>query len=388
MRSKRLSTLGDIMEFIESSDVSSVLSELVGMPSYESEDAVVEYISKRARNCNATYEITNVAPGRDNIMLTIANGTGKSLIFNTHMDTVPPSAIGEWKTDPFKLTSESGLLYGLGSCDAKGSLSAMLVAFETLAKNPHLINGKLMLQAVCCEETQARGTLKEVSRGVSADAVIIGEPTGLLPMIGHKGGLSLKMTTFGKPVHASIPQEGENAISKMANIICKLDTLSKEINKRYNELVGNASMAVTTIQCGIATNVIPDRCVATIDRRLIPGETVDSAITEIISVTGDDLSIEKIIGIEPCIISPEETIVKVAQDSIYQVTGEIRRPSGFKACCDMWCFVQKLHIPTLILGPGDLTQAHKANESIPISELYDAAKIYACIALNWFSNSP
>lgn len=377
--------LCNITEAIESSDVLCVLSDLVSMPSYESEDAIVEYISKRARDCHANYEITNVAPGRDNITLTVSNGTGKSLIFNTHMDTIPPSAISEWKTDPFKLESSSDMLYGLGSCDAKSSLSAMLVAFEALARNLHLINGRLTLQAVCCEETQARGTLKEVERGVSADAVIIGEPTNLFPMIGHKGGLSLKITTLGKSSHASIPQRGENAISKMANVICKLDELSKEINKRYDELLGNASLTVTTIHGGQATNVVPDRCVATIDRRLITGETVNSAIAEIMSITEGDTLIETMIGVDPCVISPEEPILKVVQDSIYQVTGEIREPSGFKACCDMWCFVQKLHVPTLILGPGELSQAHKANESVSMKQVCDAAKIYACIALNWLN---
>jgi acetylornithine deacetylase/succinyl-diaminopimelate desuccinylase-like protein len=131
--------------------------------------------------------------------------------------------------------------------------------------------------------------------------------------------------------------------------------------------------------------------VITIDRRLIPGETLKEAFDEI-SVTIDKekkanpslvASIEEKIGISPCSISPEESIVNTVKDSIYQVIKKNREVTGFGACCDMWCLVEKANIPTVILGPGKLSMAHKVNESISLNELYDAVKIYTTIALNW-----
>ena len=103
-------------------------------------------------------------------------------------------------------------------------------------------------------------------------------------MIGHKGGLRLYVTVFGKAAHGSAPQEGLNAISKMAQIMQVLDVLAEDIFQRRDPLFGNASLAISQINGGKAPNVIPDKCTVTLDRRLIPGETVDEAIKEISAV--------------------------------------------------------------------------------------------------------
>ncbi len=267
----------------------------------------------------------------------------------------------------------------------------MLNAFEALARNISLLNGRLILQAVCCEESRARGTLAAVERGIVADAAIIGEPTSLIPRIGHKGGLGVKVTVFGKAAHGSSPKEGINAISKMSGLIRSLDALAEEISARRDPLFGSPSLAITQISGGQAPNVIPDRCSINLDRRLIPGETVKEALDEISAVVDKKkdadgsliVSVEKAIGIEPCSISPDEPIVEVVKDSIAQVKGTKQEIAGFPACCDMWCLVRGANIPTVILGPGKLSMAHKANEYISIDDLYEAARIYAAIAMNW-----
>jgi acetylornithine deacetylase/succinyl-diaminopimelate desuccinylase family protein len=379
-----------IFDEIDKIDVPEILSNLVSIPSYESEQDVVEYIEQRLRKLGVAYKFTEVVPNRQNIIASIGDGE-KSLIFNSHTDTVSPGNIENWDQSPYKLTRKGDELFGLGSCDAKGSLVAMLVAFEILASKPSLLRGRLILQAVCCEETRGRGTLAETSKGIKADAAIIGEPTELIPMIGHKGGLGVEVTVFGKPAHASSPEEGINAISNMARVIKSLDKLSEDISKRRDHLIGKASLAITQINGGRATNVIPDQCVITIDRRLIPGETLNDALDEISATINNEkkanpslvVSIEEKIGINPCSISPEESIVKTVKDSIYQVTKKNQEVTGFNACCDMWCLVEKANIPTVILGPGKLSMAHKVNESVSINELYEAVKIYTTIALNW-----
>jgi acetylornithine deacetylase/succinyl-diaminopimelate desuccinylase family protein len=375
---------------IDKINITEILSDMVSIPSYENEQGVVRYIEQRLKKLDVKLEFTEVAPDRPNLVASIGNGE-KSLIFNSHTDTVSPGNIENWAKSPFKLTRKGNELFGLGSCDAKGSLVSMLVAFEVFARKPSLLNGRLILQAVCCEETRGRGTLAETTKGIKADAAIIGEPTELVPMIGHKGGLGVEVTVFGKPAHASSPEEGINAISNMAKVIQALDNLAEDISQRCDPLIGKASLAVTQINGGRATNVIPDQCAITIDRRLIPGETLEDALNEISAVIDNEkkanpslvVSIEEKIGIAPCRISPEEPIVRMVKDSIYQVTGIHQEVTGFSACCDMWCLVEKANIPTVILGPGKLSMAHKVNESISVNELYDAAKIYTAIALNW-----
>lgn len=378
-----------LFDEIDKIGILEILSDLVSIPSYENEQGVVEYIEQRLKKLNVEPEFTEVTYGRQNLIASIGKGE-KSLIFNSHTDTISPGNIENWTKSPFKLTRKGDKLFGLGSCDAKGSLASMLIAFEVLARKPSLLKGRLILQAVCCEETRGRGTLAETSKGIKADVAIIGEPTQLIPMIGHKGGLGLEVTVFGKPAHASSPEEGINAISSMARVIQSLDTLAEDISQRCDPLIGKASLAITQINGGRATNVIPDQCVITIDRRLVPGETLKNALGEISAIIDNEkkanpslvVSIEEKIGIDPCRISPEEPIINVVKDSIYQVTGKHQNVTGFNACCDMWCLV-KANIPTVILGPGNLLMAHKVDECISINELYDAVKIYAAIALNW-----
>jgi acetylornithine deacetylase/succinyl-diaminopimelate desuccinylase family protein len=379
-----------VREKIDEMEIPKLLSDLINVPSYDSEQRVVEYIAGRLQKIGVEYEITQVAPARQNLIASTGEGE-KTLIFNTHTDTVPPGNMENWKYPPLKLTRDGKDLFGLGSCDAKGSLASMLAAFEALACDASSLNGRVILQAVCCEETRARGTLAEVRRGVSADAAIVGEPTELIPRLGHKGGLGLEITVFGKAAHGSAPQEGINAISGMAGLMRSLDALAEDISKRNDPMFGSPSLAVTTISGGQATNVIPDKCTITLDRRLIPGETVKHALNEVSAVVDKEksssplmASIKKTIGIEPCKISLEESIAKVVKDSIAQVRGIDQEFSGFTACCDMWCLTQGAGIPAVILGPGKLSMAHKANEYVSLDELYLAAKIYAAIALNWF----
>ena len=380
----------DILNEIDKMNIPGLLSDLVSIPSYNSEQCVVEYIVRRFENVCIKYEFTEVAPARQNLTASIGAG-GKTLIFNTHTDTVPPGNMENWRKPPLKLTRDGKNLFGLGSCDAKGSLASMLTAFEVLARNVSFLNGRLILQAVCCEETRAKGTLAEVKRGINADAAIIGEPTGLVPMIGHKGGLGLEISVFGKAAHGSSPQDGVNAISKMAGVIQALDVLAEDISTRDDPLFGAPSLAITQILGGQAPNVIPDSCTITLDRRLVPGDTLRVALDEILAVLDRERSIDnslkfsvkETIGIEPCNISPEEPIAKTVKNSIFQIKGEKQDFSGFPATCDMWCLMEKANIPTMILGPGKLSMAHKANESITIDDLYEAAKIYAAIALNW-----
>jgi acetylornithine deacetylase/succinyl-diaminopimelate desuccinylase family protein len=379
-----------VRDKIDEIEILKLLSDLVSIPSYDSEQRIVEYITARLQKIGVEYEITQVAPARQNLIASTGEGE-KTLIFNTHTDTVPPGNMENWKYPPLKLTRDGKDLFGLGSCDAKGSLASMLTAFEALACNASSLNGRLILQAVCCEETRARGTLAEVKRGICADAAIVGEPTELIPRLGHKGGLGLEVTVFGKAAHGSAPQEGINAISGMAKLVSSLDALAEDISERSDPMFGSPSLAVTTISGGQATNVIPDKCTITLDRRLIPGETVKEALNEFSAVVDKEknssslmASIKKTIGIEPCKISLEEPIAKVVKDSIAQVRGINQEFSGFTACCDMWCLTRGAGIPAVILGPGKLSMAHKANEYVSLDELYLAARIYAAIALNWF----
>ena len=380
----------EILEEINKVDIPAILSDLVSFASFDSEQGVVGYLANRFDELDVEYKTTDVAPKRQNLIAQIGSGP-KSLILNAHTDTVPPGNLDDWEHPPLKLTKRGNDLVGLGSCDDKGSLVSMLTAFEILARHQEQLKGRLILQAVCCEETRGRGTEAEVKRGLAADAAIVGEPTDLVPMIGHKGGLGLEITVHGKAAHGSSPEEGINAISKMAGLIQELDVLAEKLSRRLHPLFGHASLAVTQISAGRAPNVIPPECTIRIDRRLIPGESLEDAVREVADVIelqkkADpelNASLRQVIGIAPCMISSDEPIVEAVVDGIMDSRGIKQQVSGFTACCDMWHLVEGAHIPTVILGPGRTSMAHKANESVDRTSLYEAAKIYAAIAMRW-----
>ncbi|MBD3181806.1 ArgE/DapE family deacylase [Candidatus Poribacteria bacterium] len=368
----------------------NLLSDLVNIPSYDNEQGIVDYISRRMDKLGIKYEITEVIPDRANLTAFIGSGD-KSLIFNSHMDTVPPGKPEDWHYPALELTIENKNIYGLGCCDAKGSLASMMMAFEALSNIQNKLNGRLILQAVCCEETKGRGTQKEVKRGITADAAIVGEPTDMIPMIGHKGGLGVEVKVSGKAAHASAPEEGINAIYRSVDLVNRLRNLADEIMNRRDPLFGHASLAVTQIKAGQAPNVIPDECIINLDRRLLPGESVDTAFQEIINTLEADkptsgVSVNRTIGIEPCRISSNEAIVKAVKQGMASITGSEPEISGFTACCDMWSLVRGADIPTVILGPGKTSMAHKPDETIELDAVCQAAHVYREIALNWFGS--
>ncbi len=205
------------------SDVVALLGELVCIPSHETESAVVELLCRRFRERGIACETRLVGPaGRANVIATWGEGP-RSLILNSHMDTVAPGDAGQWHAPPFGAEIRDGRLYGRGSADAKGPLAAMIVAFESIARSRVRAKGRLILTAVSYEEENGRGTHAEVAAGTRADAAVVGEPTSLRVCVAHKGVLRLRVTTRGKAAHASEPWEGANAISAMAPVIGALD---------------------------------------------------------------------------------------------------------------------------------------------------------------------
>ena len=372
-----------------------LLRDLVRIPSYGSESKVVEYLAKRFDRQGIPYNTRNIGePGRENIVATWGDGE-PSLIFNSHMDIVSPGESEQWTHPPYEAEIVGDRIYGRGSADAKGSLSAMIAVLESLVKAGSGLNGKLILTAVGYEEESGIGTESEVKAGVLADAAVIGEPTELKVHVAHKGVLRLVILTHGKAAHSSEPWEGINAISKMGRIISALDRLAEEVSQRKDPLLGPATLAVTQIEGGIGRNIIPPGSRLVLDRRLLAHETPESAQEEIQQaldrLRDEDpelkLTVELLSRAESAATSPDEQIVRTALESRTQVLGEPSHPEGFVACCDMRFLRNQGRVPAIILGPGSLDQAHKIDEYVSIDEYLKAVAIYRQLAENWFKRA-
>jgi acetylornithine deacetylase/succinyl-diaminopimelate desuccinylase-like protein len=266
----------------------------------------------------------------------------------------------------------------------------MVAAFEALVRSGHQTNGVLTLTSVACEETRGHGTKAVVESGLKAEAAVIGEPTGLEVHIAHKGVVRLEIRTTGRSAHASRPEEGANAVTAMADVVRQLARLSARVSRLKNPLLGHASLTVTKIDGGEAENVVPERCRVGVDRRLLPGEDLDRVVEQIWQVARAacrrhaGVTVETVAthGMASPETAPDHPIVTHALKCREAVTGHPSVPAGFPACCDM-VYLSSRGIPTVILGPGELAQAHVADEHVNFGQVAQAAEIYALLAVDW-----
>jgi acetylornithine deacetylase/succinyl-diaminopimelate desuccinylase family protein len=374
--------------------VRQLLCDLVAIPSYGGqEDAIIRYLTERFARQGIAYSVTELDSRLLNVVAEIGSGS-RAIILNSHVDTVPPGDPALWQTDPLVPVEKDSVIYGRGAMDAKGCLASMIVAFESLAQREDNLPGRVILMGVGAEERGGLGTKAEVAKGLKAEAAVIGESTGLIPMIAHKGVLRLEVEVIGRAAHASDPEAGINAIVAMGSVIQALDGLARTVRQRSEPYTGNASLVISTISGGVALNVIPPSCVISIDRRVLPNETEADATREVVEVaelavratTGAQVKVRKVRFLPPAVTDAASPIVAAAERACSDVLGRAIRATGFSATCDMTHLVNIAGIPTVILGPGDGQVAHQANEHISIEQMALGVEVYLKAVEGWMKD--
>jgi succinyl-diaminopimelate desuccinylase len=375
--------------------VRRLLIELIAIPSYGAqEEAAVRHLVRRFKAQGIRCRVTEHDGKPLNVIAEVGGGP-RTIILNSHLDTVPPGDRPPWLTDPLNPVENEGVIYGRGAGDAKGCLAAMIVAFETLARRPGKLPAKAILMAVGAEERGGLGTKLEVANGLRGDAAIIGESTDLVPMLAHKGVLRLEVEVAGRTAHASDPEAGINAVVIMAPIVSALDRLASEVRQRTETYTGRASLVISKIAGGVALNVIPAGCVISIDRRVLPSETEADATREIVAVvnralpaeSGASVEVRKVRFVPPSSTDPAAAIVAAAERAASVALGRPIRAGGFTATCDMTYLVNDGGIPSIILGPGSLDVAHQANEHISIDQMALAVRVYLQTIEAWLKGA-
>jgi acetylornithine deacetylase/succinyl-diaminopimelate desuccinylase family protein len=308
---------------------------------------------------------------------------------NGHLDTVPVSDLVAWKSGPYDPTvSDDGLkLIGRGASDMKSSVAVMLYVARLLKDAP--LNGCVQVHVVSDEEVGGKfGTLyvlDEIAAGrlPRPDYCLIGEKSDLKVRNAERGLLAVDVTVLGRASHTAAARvTGVNAIAKAAKAVLALDT---DID-RFHPAVGKPVISINTIQAGVAHNVVPGECTFSIDRRLIPGETRESAVADIVAkldaIAADDPDFRYELTIDPLrdhipanITDDDSPLVQALQDSIRAVAGQ--EPEYFVA----WAgatdgrFYRQAGIDTVGYGPGG-ENAHGANEAVLIDDLVTQARVY------------
>lgn len=349
----------------------------------------VELAAARFRAVGVDHQILADDPKKPNLLLRLGSGRPE-LLFNTHLDTVPFGDRSAWRHDPLGAEIEGGHLYGRGAGDPKGCVAAMVAAVETLARLQADLRGSLLLTLVSDEEVGgAKGTAMLVQRGLlRPDQVIVGEMTDNRIAIAEKGVLWVRLVTRGRTAHGSTPWKGVNAVRSMVRVLSALDAeIGPRLATQSHPLTPPPSLSVGTISGGIATNVVPDRCEATIDRRTLPHEHPQDALAEIDRVIARlrkedphlDVTVEPVQTGPPVETSPEAPLVREAQ-AVAAALGLDPTPVGYQQASDGRFFSAR-GIDTMLFGPGAAELAHSPDESIDLDDVTTAAAFYAQVAV-------
>ncbi|MCP4724157.1 MAG: YgeY family selenium metabolism-linked hydrolase [bacterium] len=329
-------------------------------------------------------------------------GSGRRIIaFDGHVDTVGIGNEDLWTVDPFKGAFRDGKIYGRGSCDQKGGLVSAIYAART-AKDIGIPEDYSILVAATVLEEEFEGLnwkyIIEENK-IVPETVILTEPSGLKIRIGHKGRIDMKIRIEGISCHGSTPDLGENAIYKMIPLVSEIEQLHRELPEI--KLFGKGSIAVTDIRStSPAINAIADSSEIMLDRRLIPGDTLESAMKELQELPSFKKAGAKIIlpefevgsytGLKykanpfnaSWMMEENHPIVQKALDSYQEIFGEKTEPGVWSFSTNGVGTKGLFDIPTIGFGPGDDKLAHTPDEYIPAEEIKKAAEFYTALIYN------
>lgn len=310
-------------------------------------------------------------------------GKKGALCFSGHIDTVPLGAV-RWNVDPFAGEIKEGKIYGRGASDMKAGVAAMVVAALRAAKTKKAEAG-ITLVITAGEETGCQGASHLAKQGHlpgNMGALIVGEPTSNYPLVGHKGVLWLEARTVGITAHGSMPELGENAIYKAASIVSKLQT--HDFHTASHPLLGAPSLNVGMISGGMSINSVADQATIGIDIRTTPNKANNEIFEELRLSFGEEAELSQLLNTGPVATDPEHDWVQEIYGIVEPFLGEQPVPrvaSYFTDASVLTPFFSGA--PTMILGPGDPTMAHKTDEFCHIAKIEEAVEVYFEIAKKW-----
>ncbi len=353
-----------------------ILEKLVGFPSVVGtpNHEVVEWIRSYLKGYGIEAHILTGPEGdRANLFATIGPADRPGYILSGHMDVVPASEAG-WNSDPFHLTVRGEHLYGRGTSDMKGFLAAALAAVPALLSAPP--SRPVHLAFSYDEEAGCRGVPHLLAHlpdlCASPLGAIIGEPSGLRPILAHKGKAAARVTIGGRAGHSSRPDLGLNAIHAMAEVLTAAVSAAADLTHGPFEAEfapAYSSLSVGTIEGGKAVNIIPDLCTLEVEARAISSVTPETllepvrAAAEALKARGFDVDWQILSAYPALLLSPTSDLARL----LARLTeAELVPAVSYGTEAGLY---QRAGMDAIICGPGDIARAHKPDEFILASEL-------------------
>jgi putative selenium metabolism hydrolase len=358
------------------------------------EEEIIRFIETKMKSLG--YDEV-VIDSMGNLLGRIGNGE-KSILFDSHVDTVAVTDEDQWEVPPFRGEVVDGRLYGRGSVDMKSSIAASIYA-GAIARRLGFDSGKTICVSCTVFEEDCDGeNLKHLfkERNLKPNYVVICEPSNNVIALGHKGKAQISIKTHGVSAHGSAPEKGVNAIYEMAEIIQRVEQLNKELMKKE---APRGTLVMSKISSTSASlNAVPSECEVYLDRRTVPGESEEDIRKEMDQLiqgkratwqvgtlhrkswTGMDIIYEPFH--EAWKIGTDHELTQ-ASIAAYRDTFE-SAPSAF----DFWDFSTNavtpvsMGIPTIGFGPGEYKLAHMRNENCKIEQIVDACDFYTRVINN------
>jgi len=368
-----------------SAETLAITERLIAFPtvSRESNLDLIHWVEQRLRGQGAQCRLTYDEDRRKaNLFATIGPAVDGGIILSGHSDVVPVDG-QRWTTDPFTAQIRDDRLFGRGSADMKGFIAAALALVPRwLAANKAQ---PLHIALSYDEEVGCLGVrrmLEDVTAtGLHPRGCIVGEPTGMKLVAGHKGCAIHNCTVTGRAAHSSLAPQGVNAIEYAARLIVRLREMADRLvtEERHHDGFDIAHSTICTVMIGggIATNIVPERCEFHFDIRHLPWTSAEAIVVELQAYADETLlpqmravapesaiSFRQVADVPAFDIAPDASLVAYA-DALLASRGT---PSyvGFGTEAGLF---QKAGIPSVICGPGHIAQAHKADEYVALDQL-------------------
>ncbi|NVO24017.1 acetylornithine deacetylase [Donghicola mangrovi] len=353
-----------------------MLERLVGFPTVvgQSNGALMEFVSDYLTGHGIPHHLLQGPEGdRYNLLATLGDPAVPGYILSGHADVVPAGE-PEWLADPFILRREGDRLIGRGACDMKGYVAAVLAMAPDLTAMP--LTAPIHIALSYDEEAGCKG----VSHLIAAlpDLIapplgcFVGEPSGMTPVLAHKGKAALRLTAKGISGHSSRPDLGVNAIHALLPVLMSAAEQAETLKSGPSDdrfAPPYSSLQIGTVAGGQAVNIIPDHASAQIEARAIAGIAPETLLAPIIASCPPEVTAEIISSYPALALAPDAPLALLAE----RLSGN--SPIGAVSYGTEAGLFQQAGIPSVICGPGDISRAHKPEEYLTTHELDAAAQM-------------
>lgn len=364
--------------------INSINPDLV--PGSPGEAEIAHYIADWLKSADLEVELVESVSGRPSVVgIARGAGGGKTLLLNGHMDTVGVAGMPGGHQP--RIDREVGRLYGRGGYDMKSGLAACMLAVAQAKKQN--LRGDVIFTGVIDEEYASVGTF-DLAQRYRADGAIVAEFTELQLILAHRGFVWLEMETIGKAAHGSRPDLGIDAIVKMGKVLTEIEKLDQKLRSNpTHPLLGSGSLHASLIQGGQELSSYPERCLLSVERRTLPGETPEAVEGELLQIIEDlrraDPSFNAVVhrGIDR---SPLETrgdaeIVQAIQAASVKVLNHPSQIAGVPFWTDA-AVLSAAGVPSVLFGPSGMG-AHAVEEWVDLASVRTCAEVYLATAMNF-----